>query len=53
MADEIRRTVRLPQNLDAKLQKLAEIERRSINSQMEVAVQRMIEQYEREHGQLK
>lgn len=52
MKNEVRQTVRLPEDLYEKLQKLAKREARSINGQIITSLRQTIEQYEREHGQL-
>lgn len=52
MRDEVRQTVRLPQDLYAKLQKLAEKEARSVNGQIIASLRQTIDLYEKEHGQL-
>lgn len=52
MKDEVRQTVRLPQDLYVKLQKLADKESRSINGQIIASLRQTIVQYENEHGPL-
>lgn len=52
MKDEVRQTVRLPQDLYVKLQKLAEKEARSINGQIIASLRQTIVQYENDHGPL-
>lgn len=43
-------TVRFPLDVYAKLRKLAQLERRPINSEVVVAVEKLIADYERENG---
>ena len=46
----IKHVIRFPEDVYNKLRKLAELEDRSINSQVVASLRQMIDQYEKEHG---
>lgn len=48
----IKHVIRFPEDVYNKLRKLAELEDRSINSQVVASLRQMIDQYEKEHGQI-
>jgi rRNA-processing protein FCF1 len=52
MSEQVKHVIRFPQTVYAKLKELAEIDDRSINSEVVVAVKLLIEKYEQEHGPL-
>lgn len=46
----IKHVIRFPADVYAKLRRMAELEDRSINSQVVAAIRQAVELYEREHG---
>jgi hypothetical protein len=48
----IKHVIRFPADAYAKLRRMAELEDRSINSQVVAAIRQAIEIYEREHGSI-
>ena len=50
MDKEVRHNIRFPTDLYQKLKRLAELEDRSINSQVVASLRQIIDLYEKEHG---
>ena len=50
--DKIPTMLRLPEDLHYKIKKLATLEHRSMNMQMEFAISEYIRKYESEHGEI-
>jgi hypothetical protein len=46
----IKHVIRFPEDVYNKLRKLADLQDRSINSQVIASLRQVIDQYEREHG---
>ena len=52
MKNEVRQTIRFPEDVYSKLRRIAEKQERSVNWEVVAAAKLLIEQYEREHGQI-
>jgi hypothetical protein len=46
-------TLRIEENIFVKIKQIAEKERRSLNSQIETAIERYIQDYEKQNGLIK